>query len=166
MEGGAIVALHHVGVTVSDLDRSVGFYQLLFRTEPTLRRRYHDEYISRLFGYDSMEIEVAFFDVPRVDAVLELIEFHHPPSAHVDTAQRCVGSTHLGLLVPNLNEEVERLRSSGAAFRSNAPVDIPAGPFVGWRTIFVLDPDRVSVQLMEAPRGVAHGRDEDVAWTA
>ncbi len=156
---------HHVGVTVSDLDRSVAFYRLLFRADPTLRRTYREEYISRLFAYEGAEIEVAFFEIPDANGVLELVEFHHPPAADIGTELRCIGSMHLGLLVPDLDGEVERLRSGGASFRSDDPVAITHGPYAGWSTIFVLDPDQLSLQLMGPPGYAVPTCDEEVAWT-
>jgi catechol 2,3-dioxygenase-like lactoylglutathione lyase family enzyme len=45
-------ALDHVGITVSDMDRSIEFYSLLLGEEPMFRETWNDiEYVGRVVGY-------------------------------------------------------------------------------------------------------------------
>ena len=53
--------LDHVGFSVLDLDRSITFYSLLLEREPIMRRRYPEQYVARVVGYDEIDMDVAFF---------------------------------------------------------------------------------------------------------
>ncbi len=59
-------ALHHVGFTVSDLDRSIALYSRLLRTEPFMRRVYREEFVAEIVGYlrDPDGITVELLELP------------------------------------------------------------------------------------------------------
>jgi hypothetical protein len=46
---------------------------------------------------------------------------------------------------------VEKLREAGAELRSREPVRLEQGAYAGWRAIYAIDPDGISVELMEPP---------------
>jgi catechol 2,3-dioxygenase-like lactoylglutathione lyase family enzyme len=148
-------ALHHVGFTVSDLERSIAFYARLLGVEPFLRRLYREAFISEIVGYEDTVLDCALFAVPRSGVILELLEYHMPETGHVSTETYNVGNAHLCLVVDDLDEEYERLLGAGVEFRS-PPVDIPSEieeePTRGGKALYLRDPDGITVELLELPK--------------
>jgi catechol 2,3-dioxygenase-like lactoylglutathione lyase family enzyme len=147
-------ALHHVGFTVSDLERSVAFYSRLLGVEPFLRRVYREEFISEIVGYERTVLDCALFEIPRSGVILELLQYVAPATGFVSIETYNVGNAHLCLVVDDLDAEYERLLDSGAEFRS-PPVDVPPEieeePARGGKALYLRDPDGITVELLELP---------------
>ncbi|MEX2421278.1 MAG: VOC family protein [Actinomycetota bacterium] len=142
--------LDHVGFAVADLDRSIGFYRELLEREPATRRLYTESYVAQVLGYDEIEIDTAFFELPG-DTVLELLEYRKPAGGKLDMETANPGNGHLCLVVDDIEREFDRLSQAGGAFRSDRPVDIPIGPYRGGRSVYLRDPDGISIQLLQPP---------------
>ena len=147
-------AVHHVGFTVSDLERSIAFYSRLLRVQPFLRRVYREAFISEIVGYEDTVLDCALFTVPRSGVILELLEYQVPSTGRVSTETYNVGNAHLCLVVDDLDAEYERLLGAGVEFRS-PPVDIPPEteeePVRGGKALYLRDPDGITVELLELP---------------
>ncbi|HLB04736.1 MAG TPA: VOC family protein [Gaiellaceae bacterium] len=147
-------ALHHVGFTVAKMERSIGFYSLLLQAEPVMRRRYGEQFISEVVGYEETLLDCALFSIPRSGVILELLEYLRPVGARADMETYNVGNAHLCLIVDDLEREYRRLREAGVEFRS-PPVDVPADiegdPAKGGRALYLRDPDGITVELLEMP---------------
>jgi catechol 2,3-dioxygenase-like lactoylglutathione lyase family enzyme len=147
-------ALHHVGFTVANMEPSIEFYSLLLQAEPAMRRRYGEQFISEVVGYEETLLDCALFSIPRSGVILELLEYLRPVGARVDTETYNVGNAHLCLIVDDLEREYRRLREAGVEFRS-PPVDVPADieddPAKGGRALYLRDPDGITVELLEMP---------------
>ena len=144
--------LDHVGFTVASLDRSIPFYTMLLGEEPVARLAWEpgaDEFVGRIIGYDGLAIEAAFWNLPG-GAILELLEYHHPPTAHVDMETYNVGNAHLGLRTDDIHRDFERLREH-AEFRHHEPVEIPSGPAKDGYAIYLRDPDGITIEIVQAP---------------
>lgn len=142
----------HVGFTVSNLERSIAWYSKLLGTEPVMRRRSADEYMGRMIGYPGCEMEYVYFPLPGSDELLELIEYLRPDSHPVDPETSNIGNGHFCLVVDDIHAEFERI-SSFATFRSPEPVEITAGANRGGWGAYLRDPDGITVQLLQKPRG-------------
>jgi catechol 2,3-dioxygenase-like lactoylglutathione lyase family enzyme len=142
--------LDHVGFAVSDLDRSVDWYTFFLEEPPLLRKVWDVEYVSRIVGYPDTKMEAAFWRLPG-GTVLELIEYVEPPPARVDLETYNVGNAHLCLVTDDMEADFARLRPLGAEFRSDAPVEIPWGPYRGGKACYLRDPDGISIELIELP---------------
>lgn len=144
------VSFNHFGFNVTDLDRSIAWYSDLLGTEPVLRRRSGDPYMGELVGYEGCEMEYAYLPLPGSEATLELIEYASPRSEVVDLEINDVGNSHFCLLVEDIHAEFERLAPK-ASFRSPAPVAITAGANEGGWSVYLRDPDGITIQLLQPP---------------
>jgi len=147
-------AVHHLGFTVSDLDRSVEFYSRLLRVEPFLRRVYREEFVSEIVGYEGTVMDCAMFAIPRSGAILELLQYLEPPPGRVSMETFNVGNAHLCLVVDDLDEEYRRLVETGVELRSppvTVPSDIEEEPGRGGKALYLRDPDGITVELLELP---------------
>jgi catechol 2,3-dioxygenase-like lactoylglutathione lyase family enzyme len=61
-----------------------------------------------------------------------------------------VGSSHISLVVEDLQSAYAELDARGAEFRS-PPVEITAGANQGGWGVYLLDPDGITVELFQRP---------------
>jgi catechol 2,3-dioxygenase-like lactoylglutathione lyase family enzyme len=120
----AVIGLHHAGVHVTSLERSIAFYQAVFGL--------------RLVAQLSLGTEqLAFLGAGRTR--VELIAD--------GAADRQTGVVdHLALEVDDLDGWVPRLRERGVRLLDEAPVEVPA---LGARILFCLGPDGERIELFE-----------------
>lgn len=150
-----INSVWHTGFTVSDIERSIAFYTEAVGLTLRHRQEQANEYTSTFIGYPNASIRVAQFDLPGgVDAVsghvLELCEYVHPLSERIEPGTKDVGMGHLAFETDNIDEVLGRVRAMGGKTVSE-PVDIVAGINEGGRTVYVRDPDGITLEFVEAP---------------
>jgi catechol 2,3-dioxygenase-like lactoylglutathione lyase family enzyme len=148
--GWALSDLHHLGLTVSDIERSIEFYRDLLGMELVGRRpSVTADYVARQTGYADVELNVASLRVsPGSRQTLEIVQYMshagHPGSPETNQA----GISHLCLLVDDLVASYEDLRSRDVRFRSE-PVTITAGPNKGGLVVYMYDPDGYVLELFQ-----------------
>jgi catechol 2,3-dioxygenase-like lactoylglutathione lyase family enzyme len=148
-----MIATNHVGFTVSSLDRSIEFYTALLGRGPHFREVFGHDWLGRIVGYPGCRIDIALFDLPGTDTVLELLQYLHPEGKRVEMETHNVGITHLCLEVEDLAAEYQRLSAIGAAFRNPGPVEIGDGSLAGSKAVYFRDPDGITIELLQrAPR--------------
>lgn len=147
-----IAGAHHTGITVSDLDRSLAYYEGLLGFELLYRRLYEEEYILRIVNVPgATALDVAILRIPGGEHLIELLDYkgceRHPGSVRPSD----YGTGHLCVRVTGIHEWAERLRAAGVRTRTDAPVEIAAGPNKGGFSIYTLDPDGFVVELHQRP---------------
>ncbi len=147
-----ITGVDHVGVTVSDVDRSLGFWRDLLGLAVTGRGVVEWEHLDRLVALPDTKIEWCELALPGGGKV-ELSQYHRPVGDAVEPGEENEpGRSHVSLLVDDLTEMLAVLRSSGVRARTNDPVDIPLGAYEGGKAAYVFDPDGVELELIERKR--------------
>jgi catechol 2,3-dioxygenase-like lactoylglutathione lyase family enzyme len=142
--------LHHVGVSVADMDRSLDFWRRFMGVEPNSRRVVGAEFLGRLVGYPGVELEIAMLDLDGA-LMLELLRFVDHEEAPVDSRPARAGVVHLCLGVRDLQDSLAKATAAGAEQVSAGPVVIPAGPNEGARHVYIRDPDGVVIELRQPP---------------
>lgn len=140
----------HLGLTVSDIERSIAFYRDLLGMT-VFRRRPHvaADYVSQQTGYEGVELSVASMKVrEESQQSLELVQYLNQPGAAGDPATHRPGSSHLCLQVDDLRGCYEDLLAHGVEFRSE-PVTITEGPNTGGLVIYMRDPDGYTLELFQ-----------------
>ncbi len=141
-------AVHHVGVTVADLERSVAFWGRLTGTSPRDRRTLTGPAVGRLVGYAGVRIERAWLDFPG-GVALELLQYLEPVELSYPE-----GPAHPGNIHVCLDVDVVRDHALACGARPvGGPVDVAAGPLAGARIAYVRDPDGVTIELFQPPPG-------------
>jgi catechol 2,3-dioxygenase-like lactoylglutathione lyase family enzyme len=144
-------AFNHVSVTCSDFDRSLAFYTELIGLPLLSQAEISSTTIpelSEIIGLGQVELRFAEIDL-GAGAWLELFEYVDPRGEPVGSRTCDHGSVHFCLtLDQEIDEMYERLMSAGVTCRS-APVELATGPWKGARVFYSLDPDGVTVELVQ-----------------
>jgi catechol 2,3-dioxygenase-like lactoylglutathione lyase family enzyme len=150
-----LVDTWHFSFTVSDIEQSVRFYRDILGLELVHRQEQANEYTRKFVGYPDAHLLVAQFRIPGVPAgrsghLLELVQYVAPVGKRVDTRTKNPGSAHLAFQVDDIRGEYQRMREKGVRFRTE-PVAIEAGINKGGYTCYFLDPDDITLEIIQAP---------------
>jgi catechol 2,3-dioxygenase-like lactoylglutathione lyase family enzyme len=146
--------MHHVGLTVADIERSIGFYRdVLGFTLVRRRPRVDSDYVAQQTGFAGVVLEVASFRVtPDNPQSLEIVQYTNHAGPPVESATNRPGASHLCLRVDDLRACHAGLSAKGVRFKSG-PVTIAAGPNVGGLAVYFYDPDGYVLELFQPPKG-------------
>ena len=146
-----LVAIHHVGLHVRDVERSLAFYRDLLGLELLARREANADYVADIVGYPGAIIRMAWLRHPSGGPIVELLQYVKPAGTEVDTATPNPGTTHLAFTVRDIQPTVSRLQAAGVRFRTPAPIAITAGPNRGGFGVYLVDPDGITLELLQPP---------------
>jgi glyoxylase I family protein len=143
-----VTGLHHAGLVVADLDRSLRFYrdllgipvrELVEDGSPTMRK---------LTGWPDRLVRIADLELGG-GRVLELIQrVEHPEEPPTP------GTDHIALEVDDVREAWRRLTAAGHVARSEPVTLTDAGPYwTGATVVYVTDPDGTTVELVQPVHG-------------
>ena len=148
-----IVAADHTGITVSNLERSLTFWQDVLGFELSHRARQTGELASEITGVPGAEISLAVLKTPGGHKI-ELLEYHAPPDRkHADLRPCDVGSAHVALTVDNLDAVLDAIATSGW-HAAGKPQTLQSGPNAGRRVVYVRDPDGTTIEFMQPPANI------------
>ncbi len=150
-DASGLRAIHHIGATVADLDRSLAFWQPFLGVRPRWRGILDAPYLGRVVGYPGIRLEASFIDLPG-GAFLELLHYLDRDEAPNDPATAHPGNVHICLLTGDIDTQWSRAVALGARPVSDAPVDVTAGPNAGARTAYLRDPDGITLELFQVPQ--------------
>jgi catechol 2,3-dioxygenase-like lactoylglutathione lyase family enzyme len=149
------VRFGHVGLTVSDLERSVAFYTSVFGFEPGMRVRRSAPWIGAIIG-EPADLEFAHLHLPS-GLHLELIQYRRPaPLSPLATGSELTwrpAHQHFCLTVSGIDAWIARAREHGARVVSGEPVTIPEGKNAGARCCYLRGPDGETIELFEPVSG-------------
>lgn len=140
---------YHTGLTVRDLERSIAFYGGLLGLEVARRQESATPYIARLTGVPGAHLKVAYLrPCGGAGPFLELLEYVSPAGTPVDTTPCNPGNAHVCFVVDDLDAAYAALAARGVAFAS-PPVSITAGFHAGSKSVYLKDPDDITVELFQ-----------------
>src|SRR5262249_26153225 len=120
-DGWALGGVHHIGLTVGDLDRSIVFYRDVLGLE-LVRRRPHvaAAYVAQQTGYPGVVLDVASFRPgPGGGPTLEAVQYLTQTGVPTEPATNRAGTSHLCLTVNDLRACYADLKAKGVRFRSD-----------------------------------------------
>ncbi len=144
-----IIGTDHVGITVSNIDRSIAFYRNIMGFEVTDKERCTGELFEKVTGVPGAEIDIAYVKAPG--QVLELLCYLKPEDRVRSTLRPCdSGALHLSFRVKNIESVIQAIKAGG--FEAVNPIQtVGDGPRRGLRAIYARDPDGVVLEFMEYP---------------
>lgn len=145
-----LTAVHHIGVTVGDLARSIAFWERMLGAPGRDRRTLEGPRLAELVGYPTVRIECCWFDLPG-GVALELLHYLEPAEPACESGSAHAGNVHVCLRVEDMTAAHAHALASGARPVSHAPVEIAQGPRAGTRVAYLRDPDGVTIELFQPP---------------
>lgn len=141
--------VHHIAITVSDLDAAIDFYH-------------------GVLGLEIVSEPSPLFDAPELGsavgvpgaalrqvclatgtAVVELLEYVQPPSpVDAPLPQNALGAHHVAFRVDDIEATKRELEAKGVTFLS-AVNAVDDGVLAGWRWVYFADPDGNALELVE-----------------
>lgn len=144
--------MHHVGLTVSDLDVAIRFWEGLLGAKARWKALLDRPYLGEHTGYPGIRIRAAFIDLPG-GGILELLDYQTQQRRPNEEASANPGHMHLCLAVTDIHHVWERAIAYGARpVRPAGPVEVDGGPNRGARAAYLrVPPDGATLELFEPP---------------
>jgi len=139
----------HLGICVSDPERSLRFYRDLLGFREAGALAVADAHSARLLGLDPLDLRATFLE--RDGLRIELLHFAAPGHERGGEAPRPMnrtGLTHLALRVDDLAATLAALERAGVVVLEQTRI---RNPELGSEVVYVLDPDGVRIELVELP---------------
>lgn len=138
-----IKGLHHAGISVKDLDRSVAFYCDILGMELLRQGDFNGGSMDRITALTNTRGRAAMLRVGQ--QYLELFEFALPTPMSPDHRRPMCdhGISHFCIEVTNIEQEFERLKAAGVEFHCTPQI------FGSMRATYARDPDGNALELLE-----------------
>jgi lactoylglutathione lyase len=141
--------MHHAGVTVRDLERSIAFYERFVGAQVLWRRaKIESEYVRGVVGLSDACMSAALLHLPDGGA-LELVQYDHPKGEFVRPRPCDIGGVHLAFVVGDVASLYERLAAAGVEITSTPECLRGEGRAGGFRFLQARDPDGALLEFME-----------------
>ena len=141
---------HHTGLTVSNLERSIEFYEVVLDCELVVRQDKSGGYLARILGYPDCTVKMAQLKDSAGVHVVELFEFLSPTAIEATLEPRRIGNAHVCFLVDDLHAAYERLVARNVTILSH-PVPVDTGVNAGGWGLYLRDPDGITIELFQPP---------------
>ena len=158
-------AIRHVGIVVTEMERSLEFYRDLLGLKVVLDAEREGEYYAQVTGLTGVRMRVAMLEA-RDGKKVELFEFHSHARRARERVETCdVGCSHVALEVDDIAELYGEMQRRGVVCNC-APVVSPDGYA---KVTYCHDPDGAIVEVVEVldvsknpygGKGAAAGGDE------
>ncbi|MGW1345829.1 VOC family protein [Kribbella sp. NPDC002412] len=139
--------MHHVGITVRDLEASLAWYERVFGLTPEFIAEGSGPELATAVGVPEAKLRFAFLRFGS--CVVELLHYDNDREDTYDRSNADVGSAHVCIDVPDLQAAYDDLRSKGVEFLA-APLHIDDGPLEGCAFVYFKDPNGVTLELFQS----------------
>jgi len=147
-----IIGIQHSSFTVSNLEETIHFFRDLLGLEATPIREVKGERIERILQMPGVCLHISNATTPD-NGNIELIEYVAPKGAAIDLKTCNVGVAHLAFEVDDIQKMYDDLTAKGVKF-NHSPLWAAAGALKGWGICYLKGPDGITLEFMEAPKGV------------
>ena len=140
--------LSHIGICVSDLERSIAFYRDALGFALLSELEVSGAESEQLLDLEPVVLRAVYLE--RDHTRIELLHFEEPgetgaPGPHPVNR---LGLTHLSFRVDDLDDAVEAVERNGGRTLKRSRID---NPRFQTAAIFVTDPDGLRIELLTAP---------------
>jgi catechol 2,3-dioxygenase-like lactoylglutathione lyase family enzyme len=142
--------LHHTGLTVADLDRSLHFWRDAMGMEVLFQQEKAGGYLEAIVGEAGAHVRMAHLAFGGEGPRIELFQYLAPTGGQHRLRPADVGFAHVCVACDDLDERLERLIAAGGRPFSK-PVEVDTGVNRGGRSVYLRDPDGHVVELERLP---------------
>lgn len=140
--------LTHIGICVSDWERSLRFYRDVLGFKYLSELQIAGAPTDTLLRLNNTELRAIYLE--RDGTRIELLHYASPghQGDGRPRAMNQLGLTHLSLRVDNLAATLEMLQQGGVRILDETHIDFPAFEA---GAVFITDPDGMLIELVQAP---------------
>jgi catechol 2,3-dioxygenase-like lactoylglutathione lyase family enzyme len=142
---------HHVGITVSNLERSVHWYRYVFGLEPSFALEVSGPGAERNLRLPPHIHRTVV--MPIGSFAIELLEFK-PARRPMDQRQDDVGYVYLCFAVDDIDAVYARLTEAGLDFHTEPVYAGDVGQIAGSRFCIMRDPDGKTIEFVQCGPGM------------
>jgi catechol 2,3-dioxygenase-like lactoylglutathione lyase family enzyme len=150
-----VTAVGPIGITVSDMDRSLDFYTRVLHFKKLSDEEFAGQNFEHLKGVFGVRIRVARLELG--DEQLELTEYLVPKGRPVPPDSRSNDGwfQHVAIIVRDMDAAYSWLRQNKVRFASSGPQTLPAWnkDAAGIRAFYFCDPDNHVLEILWFPEG-------------
>lgn len=142
----------HIGLTVSDLDRSVAFYRDVLGLSYIGEMAMEGPETEKLFGRPGCQARVAYLNGSPDSQMppVELIQFVGQPFEKKPGDLFCTSISELCFLSSDIDDDYKRLSQAGVEFLSEPQTfDSTKYGFGKSRAVYLRDPDGIILELLQ-----------------
>lgn len=136
--------LRHVGITVTDLEESMAFYQEVFGFEVLRIMNESGEHIDKFLALSDVKVKTVKLKDPN-GGIIELLKYYSHPNKKENRNVTHIGCSHIALTVENLDLILANIQKRGYNINSE-PQYSPDGMV---KLTFCQGPDGVWLELVE-----------------
>lgn len=144
----------HVGISVSDLDRSIAFYQALTGGKVVARGDMNSTPFGHSQGLPNAMLRYATINLDNIG--IDLIQFEDPTGEPTRGKANRPGAMHLCLHVDNFDDVYARMKAAGYDFLGAdytfATGEVTPDAALGTQVAYFNDPDGTNLEII-APKG-------------
>jgi catechol 2,3-dioxygenase-like lactoylglutathione lyase family enzyme len=146
-----IKGMHHIGVSVVSLERSLRFYRDLLGMRVLVQKQFEGAQYELILGLPGARGKLAVLQLASLE--IELFEFERPRPALSDPNRPVCdhGITHFCIEVADIQSEYERLKTAGVAFHC------PPLTFGAEKATYGRDPDGNVFEMLQLSAPVEQG---------
>ena len=146
-----ISEITHVGVTVSDIDRSIEFYRDVIGLEYLGRAVMEGKATDLLFAREGCVVDVAYLRRGNVECPpVELIHFRGTSTEKQDADLFRTSISEICFITDDIWSEYRRMRDLGVEFLSEPqPFDFTREGFGRSLAVYFRDPDGIVMELVQ-----------------
>src|SRR5436309_7989163 len=148
------VAVESIGMTVSDMDRSVEFYSALTFQKVKDVEVSGDQF-DHLEGVFGARMRIVRMQLGN--EYLDLTQYLAPPGRPIpaDSRSNDLWFQHIAIVVRDMDQAFDRLRALKVQFVSTGPQTLPASikPAAGIKAFYFRDPDQHNLEIIYFPPG-------------
>ncbi len=156
----AVKGIDSIGLTVSDLDRSVEFYSKVLQFQKVSESEVDGESYEHLTGVFGVRMRIARLQLG--DEAIELTEFLAPRGrpAPVDARSNDRWFQHIAIIVSDMDRAYQVLREHKVQHASSGPQLLPAWNknAAGIRAFYFRDPDGHPLEVLWFPQDKGHAK--------
>jgi len=152
----SIKKFHHVGIPVSDLERSLAWYKdVLGIVSANITGEGSGEMLEQMLEVPGADLKAAFVQVDA-NTQFELLQWKTPASEPFTQRNCDIGAVHICFEVEDIHAAYEQLKEKGVHINAApALLDGTGGDLDGHWFCYFRDPDGVQLELMQLPVAVA-----------
>jgi|TARA_B100000959_G_C14738989_1_gene524218 catechol 2,3-dioxygenase-like lactoylglutathione lyase family enzyme len=140
--------MHHVGITVSDVDRSLLFWKDFLDVEPRFHKVLDASYLSQITGYEGISLDACWIDLPG-GVILEILNYLTTDKEPNSEWTANPGNVHICFETSDAQKLFDHAKKCGARPLSDGPVPVTEGPNRGSMGCYLRDPDGITLEILQ-----------------